>query len=188
MNTALFVAAVALIACKDKSDPAPAPANVDRTNPTPAETPGAAVEGKEWSVANVTLVSGKQMIVNFRSIQPAGMIPSELGSRVTVRCPYPDRGDGTGFPTKEQLNQRQDFEERLESPSAILLMSKTGEGAREMVFQVKRSDEFIAVLPRAAKEVGLECSTEVAADSDWSLWRGTVEDLKKRNAARPLDH
>ena len=188
MNIAIFVAAIALIACKDKSDPAPA-AKSDRSNPTTTETTGAAVEGKEWSVANITLMSGKRQIVNFRSIAPAGIKRSELGSRVTVRCPYPDRGDGTGFPTKEQLNQRQDFEERLESPSAILLMSKTGDDAREMIFQVKRSDEFIAGVPRAAKEASLECSTEVAADSDWSLWRGTVEDLRKRNAAAPpLDH
>jgi len=77
------------------------------------------------------LMSGNRLIINFRSSVPAGMTPSDLGSRVTVRCPYPDRGDGTGFPTNEQLNQRQDFEERLESSSAILLMSKTGDGARE---------------------------------------------------------
>ncbi len=125
---------------------------------------------------------------NFRSAVPAGITPSDLGSRVTVRCPYPDRGDGTGFPTKEKLNLRQDFEERLESPSAILLMSKTGDGAREMIFQVKRSDELIGAIPRAAKEVGLECSSEVAADSDWSLWRGTVENGKRNAAEQPLDH
>ena len=58
-----------------------------------------------------------------------------------------------------------------------------------MIFQVKRSDELIAVVPSAAKELGLECSSEVAADSDWSLWRGTVADLGKRNAAaQPPDH
>jgi hypothetical protein len=68
-------------------------------------------------------------------------------------------------------------------------MSKTGDGAREMIFQVKLSDELIAVIPRAAKELGLECSSEVAADHDWSLWRGTVEELGKRNAAaQPPDH
>jgi Family of unknown function (DUF695) len=180
MKTVSLVAAIALIACKGKSDPAPASTKPDPPKPTPTAAPG-----KDWSVAAVTLTSGKRIIVNFRTTVPAGITPSDLGSRVTVRCPYPDRGDGTDFPTKEQLNQRQDLEERLESPSAIRLMSKTGDGARETVFQVKRSDELVAIVPRAAKEAGLECSTEVAADSDWTLWRGTIEELGKQAARLP---
>ena len=188
MKTAVLVAAIALIACKGKSDPVPAPSKPDPIKPTPTETTGAPAQRKEWSVADVTLMSGRRLIVNFRSAVPAGITPSDLGSRVTVRCPYPDRGDGTGFPTKEQLNQRQDFEERLESSSAILLMSKTGDGAREMIFQVRRSDEFIAVVPRAATKFGFECSSEVAPDGDWSLWRGTVEELKRSAATQLPDH
>jgi len=57
-----------------------------------------------------------------------------------------------------------------------------------MIFQVRRSDEFIAVVPRAATEFGFECSSEVAPDGDWSLWRGTVEELKRSAATQLPDH
>ncbi len=184
MKTACLVAAIAMIACKGKSEPTQLPANLAPSKPTATETIRAPADRKEWMVAKGISTSGKQIIVNFRSAVPAGIAPSDYGSRVTLRCPYPDRGDGTEFPTTEQLNLRQDFEEGLESSSAILLMSRTGEGARAMMFQVKAADEFLAAVPRAAMKVGLECSSDVEVDRDWSVWREMVENA----AAHPPQH
>jgi hypothetical protein len=172
--TGTLVAAIAMIACKGNPEPARVPANSAPSKPTPTATMSAPVERNEWVVAKATSTSGKQFAVTYRLAVPAGINPPDYGSCVTVRCPYADRGDGTGFPTSEQLNLRQDFEEGLESSSAILLMSWTGGGAREMVFQVKSSDEFLAAVPVAARKVGLICSSNVEVDRDWSGWRAVA--------------
>lgn len=87
-----------------------------------------------------------------------------------------------GFPTKELLNQLQQFEIQLESPTAIRLMSRTGEGTREAVFQVKNKGEFTKLVPAKAKNMAAECAVESEDDPTWSLWESTMKRFANANA------
>lgn len=132
---------------------------------------------KEWAIAEVMAANGKPLIVNIRTLVPNGAIPSTLATRVAVRCPYPDRGDGAGMPTSDRLPALRELEQRLASASSIRLMSKTGDGVREAIFQVTSGDTFRALITRVAAEVGLDCSIQLAPDPTWSLWRNTLDQL-----------
>src|SRR4051812_24029041 len=101
-------------------------------------------DAPDWSVAKVELTSGKVLVVNFRAIEPPGVERSAFRTRVMVRLPYPDRGDG--LPSSEHLARLQGRELELESPTSLRLISKTGEGRREALFQVADQDNFLRLL------------------------------------------
>jgi hypothetical protein len=131
---------------------------------------------RDWSVAKVTLKSGNVVFVSLRNVAPAGKRAS-FPSRESVRCVFADRGDSTGLPTKEALAQLQALEVQLESKTAIRLMSKTGDGARESVFQATNSVDFKTALEKQATALGLQCTVEAAADTSWALWDATRTQL-----------
>jgi hypothetical protein len=130
-------------------------------------------EPRDWMVAEVELQSGKQLIVSLRTRIPEGVVPATFEHRVSVRCPYPDRGDGSGLPTTEQLHALKSLETAL-GAVAQHVMSKTGDGARESVFQVENAKDFRALVATTARELGVDCTYDVVADPSWQLWRETV--------------
>jgi hypothetical protein len=131
---------------------------------------------RDWSVARVTLKSGNVVFVSLRNVAPA-VKRASFPSRESVRCVFADRGDSTGLPTKEALAQLQTLELQLESKTAIRLMSKTGDGARESVFQATNSADFKTALEKQAVALGVQCTVEAAADTSWAFWDSTRKQL-----------
>ena len=130
-------------------------------------------EPRDWMVAEVELQSGKNLIVSLRTRIPEDVAPATFEHRVSLRCAYPDRGDGSGLPTAERLHALKVLEVELGSV-APHLMSKTGEGARESVFQVANADDFRTLVGSRARELGIDCTCDVTTDPTWQLWRQTV--------------
>jgi hypothetical protein len=130
-------------------------------------------EPRDWIVADVELRSGKNLVVSLRTRVPADVTPAIFEHRVSVRCLYPDRGDGSGLPTSEQLQTLKQFERELGSVG-VHLMSKTGDGARESVFQVANVNDFRALAGKRATELGIQCGYNTATDPTWHLWTQTV--------------
>jgi hypothetical protein len=130
-------------------------------------------EPRDWMTAEVELHSGKRLIVSLRTRIPDGVAPAVFEHRVSVRCPYPDRGDGSGLPTTDQLRALRSLDTELGS-AALHVMSKTGEGARESIFQVENASEFRALIATRARQLGIDCTHDIATDPTWQLWRQTV--------------
>ncbi len=143
------------------------------TKPAPSEQPS------EWAVAKVTLTSGSVLVVNYRQAAPPKVTRPAFQWRVTLKCRYPDRGDTSGLPSVEVLRSLQKLEATLgaEANGAIRLMAKTGESAREMVFQVKDKVGFAKAATETAEKLALECQIETSQDPNWSLWSETVKKL-----------
>lgn len=163
------VLVIVVVACKGKEAPVT----------TAAAGPGSATAtedgAKQWAVAVADLESGTRMIVNYREHVPAGVTPAGRSQRVNVRCPYAARADG--FPERDVLHALQSLEQQLESAAAIRLLSRTGEGAREAVYQTDNAVTFVATAKGAASRLALTCTTEVADDPTWSQWQDTLAQI-----------
>jgi hypothetical protein len=118
----------------------------------------------DWSVASVELTSGDSLIIRIRAREPAGVDRQALRTRVKLRWGYADQGDG--FPSSDDLADLERRESELESPGAVLLMSKTGECRREAVFQVADQQAFLSVVGQTP--------FEVEDDPSWGFWESTV--------------
>lgn len=162
------VLVVVVIACKGKEAPV-------TTAPAGSGSTASADDPKDWAVAMADLVSGGRMLLNFRETVPAGVTPAQRAQRVTMRCPYAARTDG--FPEREVLRTLQSLELRLESQSAIRVMSKTGNGAREAVYQTDNGAAFVAGAKRVATELTLSCTTQIDDDPTWSMWDATLKQV-----------
>lgn len=136
----------------------------------------------DWAVSKVTLTSGKQVVVNYRVAEPAKVNRAAFSWRTIVHCPFADRGDGQGLPSAEALRPLQVLEAKLTTPGTIRLMSKTGEGARDTVFQVKDRKAFEALVVEQTKALQLECTATTNQDIKWSMW----ETAAKQFAAAPV--
>jgi hypothetical protein len=134
---------------------------------------------REFALAKVTLTSGKTLVVNYRLAAPAKVNRAAFSWRSSVRCQFQDRGDESGLPSVESLRSLQSLEAKLESPGAIRLMTKTGEGARETVYQVKDHQAFEAALPDLAKAAALECTVSTSQDLKWAQWEAAKATLAK---------